>query len=62
MAAPTWLCLYGCRCEPAPGSARDDGMLLPWRDQLESALHAAFSMIKSPTEHESNPVIAGGQP
>jgi hypothetical protein len=52
-------CCVACRCEPAPGTARDDAQLLPWREQLESALHAAFSLLKSPTEHESNPVIAG---
>lgn len=48
-----------CRCEPAPGSARDDAQRLPWREQLEGALQAAFGLLKSPTEHESNPVIAG---
>lgn len=54
------LCVaWACRCEPAPGTARDDARLLPWREQLEGALHAAFSLLKSPTEHESNPVIAG---
>lgn len=47
------------RCEPASGSARDDASLLPWRGQLEAALQAACSLLKSPTEMESNTVIAG---
>jgi hypothetical protein len=46
-----------CRCEPASGSPRDDAALLPWREQLEGALHAAFGLLRSPTEHESNKLI-----
>ncbi|KAF6256297.1 AEX-3 domain-containing protein [Scenedesmus sp. NREL 46B-D3] len=45
------------RCEPASGSPRDDAALLPWREQLEGALHAAFGLLRSPTEHESNKLI-----
>ncbi len=44
-------------CEPAPGSAADDARGLPWRDSLEAALAAAHGLMRSPTEHESNPLI-----
>lgn len=40
---------------------RDDAVLLPWKEQLEAALHAAFGMLRSPTEHESNPLITSKQ-
>ena len=46
------------KCEPAPGSMADDAHRLPWKEMLEGALHAAFSLLRSPTEHESNPLIA----
>ncbi|KIY92253.1 hypothetical protein MNEG_15710 [Monoraphidium neglectum] len=46
------------KCEPAPGSPLDDALELPWREMLEGALTAAFSMLRSPTEHESNPLIS----
>jgi hypothetical protein len=46
-------------CQPAPGSTGDDGQLLPWRQQLETALSAALKAIRSPTEHETSPLIAG---
>lgn len=45
------------KCEPAPGSALDDAHALPWKDMFEGALHAAYGMLRSPTEHESNPLI-----
>eukprot|EP00775_Hariotina_reticulata_P011069 gene11069-11225_t len=45
------------KCEPSPGSPHDDALLLPWRSQLERALHAACAVLRSPTEHESNPLI-----
>lgn len=51
-----WLLVW-LRCEPASGSPRDDAALLPWREQLEGALHAAFGLLRSPTEQESNPLI-----
>ena len=46
------------KCEPAPGSGLDDARLLPWRDMLEGALAAAYGMLRSPTEHESNALIS----
>jgi hypothetical protein len=46
------------KCEPAPGSLYDDARSLPWRENLEAALAAAHSLMRSPTEHESNPLIA----
>jgi hypothetical protein len=52
------MCAIACRCEPASGSARDDANLLPWRDQLEGALQAACGLLRSPTEMESNALIA----
>lgn len=47
------------KCDPAPGSERDDAIHLPWRQQLETALQVAYSNLKSPTEYESSPLIAG---
>lgn len=47
------------KCDPAPGSPRDDARLLPWRDSLEAALTAAHKNIRSPTEYETSPMIAG---
>jgi hypothetical protein len=47
------------KCDPAPGTARDDARLLPWREQLEAALTAVHRVIRSPTEYETSPVIAG---
>ena len=49
------------KCDPAPGSARDDAQYLPWRGHLEAALTAAYANLKSPTEYESSPLIAGEQ-
>jgi hypothetical protein len=46
-------------CTPTPGSAADDAQLLPWCDQLDAALAVAYSQLKSPTEYESNPFVAG---
>jgi hypothetical protein len=47
------------RCRPTPGGEGDvDGQLLPWREQLEAALGAARRLIRSPTEHETSPLIA----
>ncbi|KAF8073214.1 DENND2B [Scenedesmus sp. PABB004] len=57
MEAATVIDLDLGTCEPAPGSARDDAALLPWREQLAGALHAAYGMLRSPTEHESTPLI-----
>lgn len=48
------------KCDPAPGSARDDAKLLPWRERLEAALSAVHKSIRSPTEYETSPMIAGG--
>ncbi len=45
-------------CKPAPGSQGDDARGLPWREQLEAALTAAHKLIRSPTEHETSPIIA----
>lgn len=43
----------------APGKDGDAALLLPWRDKLAAALAAAVAGLKSPTEHESDPLIAG---
>jgi hypothetical protein len=48
-------------CTPAPGSPDDDSLLLPWREQLDAALAMAYSQLRSPTEYESNPFVAGGR-
>ncbi|KAL6757957.1 AEX-3 domain-containing protein [Haematococcus lacustris] len=47
------------KCNPAPGSSRDDASMLPYRDQLEAALQAVHKNIRSPTEYETSPMIAG---
>ncbi len=47
------------KCEPTPGSSRDDAASLPWRPALEAALHAAYGLLRSPTEIESNALITG---
>ncbi|GFH30998.1 UDENN domain-containing protein, partial [Haematococcus lacustris] len=33
--------------------------MLPYRDQLEAALQAVHKNIRSPTEYETSPMIAG---
>ncbi len=45
-------------CQPPPGSPHDDARILPWREQLEAALTAVHKVIRSPTEHETSPLIA----
>lgn len=47
------------KCDPAPGCERDDARMLPWRDELEAALSAVHKNIRSPTEYETSPMIAG---
>jgi hypothetical protein len=48
-------------CTPTPGSPDDDSLLLPWREQLDTALAVAYSQLRSPTEYESNPFVAGAR-
>ena len=47
------------KCDPPPGSQRDDARMLPWRERLEEALTAVHRNIRSPTEYETSPAIAG---
>ena len=59
MCEVTLIDLDLARCDPAPGSARDDANNLPYKRTLEAALQAAYSTLRSPTEYESSPLIAG---
>eukprot|EP01026_Neomeris_dumetosa_P030223 TRINITY_DN2422_c0_g1_i8.p1 TRINITY_DN2422_c0_g1~~TRINITY_DN2422_c0_g1_i8.p1 ORF type:complete len:757 (-),score=106.08 TRINITY_DN2422_c0_g1_i8:540-2810(-) len=44
---------------PKTGSEQDDGMTLPRRKQLESALQAAISTLRNPSEFHANVIITG---